>query len=282
MKYLLFGLFCVISACSKSGGGGGGNSYAAVPKIFNDDLKTIENVSYSSKPVPSDSGSSILFSRAFVNDGSPAAFVRERIRLPYAEEVLMEMRLAEKNHLQNSITLRQFLGKQQQKDSKFRVASNYGVAIWSAVKYQGFDVVLINGSQKIDVDSPHIGLVGFTKNFLKNLSGSNEPVESRISIYVHEARHSDCPTTESATTGCGYPHIICPQEHEMAGLPACDDLSWGSYAFGGIYLNYMKYKYPEKSEGYRRLDFYAADQYSRLTTEALHALATENPNFDTY
>ncbi|MCC6278493.1 MAG: hypothetical protein IT289_11320 [Oligoflexia bacterium] len=112
---------------------------------------------------------------------------------------------------------------------------------------------------EIPITTPRVGIMGFGKGYRKfEMIGGQVyviPPEIRVSILVHEARHSDCSTpysiediqkarkAESARqfieelerTDCGYVHTFCPKGHAYEGIPACDKEPWGAYMIGTIY-----------------------------------------------
>jgi hypothetical protein len=53
----------------------------------------------------------------------------------------------------------------------------------------------------------------------------------RLSVYFHEARHSD-----GHGKSLGFMHAICPQGHDYEGLPACDSSLNGAYTVGAEIL----------------------------------------------
>jgi len=70
----------------------------------------------------------------------------------------------------------------------------------------------------------------------------------RMSILVHEARHSDCTggLTQSdlsqlaagarpESKSCGHSHVVCPAGHKLQGLYGCEIQPWGAYFTGAAF-----------------------------------------------
>lgn len=121
----------------------------------------------------------------------------------------------------------------------------------------------------VSADSPRVGIVAFTPRFsnLKNF-------ESRISVFVHEARHSDCPDGFD-NQDCAYSHVIC-QSGDFVGEPACDSMAWGAYSVGWIYLREKISQYQEYSGDYRILEAMIFDIQSRIDEAALVEMNNED------
>jgi hypothetical protein len=58
---------------------------------------------------------------------------------------------------------------------------------------------------------------------------SKVPVLS--SILFHEARHGD-----GHAENLGFPHSVCPRDHDYSGKKACDRASNGAYAISALYF----------------------------------------------
>jgi len=63
---------------------------------------------------------------------------------------------------------------------------------------------------------------------------------------------------------CGHTHVICPDSHEMHGLPACDNESWGAYTVAAVYLHAMKRVEDEHEINWQIVNSMAIDADSRV------------------
>jgi hypothetical protein len=132
----------------------------------------------------------------------------------------------------------------QQPEPKDMGALNIGTALWFSrelLRPNSFQFKF--GDKMLDVDSSRVGIVLLGSAYTADL-----PVILRSSVFVHEARHSDCtgglPKSDLALLDagqlptqqeCGHLHVECPQDHPLAGLPACDNGAWGAYMVQTLY-----------------------------------------------
>ncbi len=124
------------------------------------------------------------------------------------------------------------------------VMSNYGTALYSvsiSTKYLlGLELhTHENGLERIIIDSPRVGIAKIGEGLFQSrlsdktidsygmkkdeVDGMNR--SSRITTYLHEARHSD-----GTGSDLGMGHSLCPKKHDYAGLYACEDAVNGPYA----------------------------------------------------
>jgi hypothetical protein len=113
----------------------------------------------------------------------------------------------------------------------------------------------IFGNERLPFESTRTGLIELGPRYFEKLNpelpNSKIPTSrfERISFLIHEARHSDCTgglssqDLEKVMRGqpianrlCGYEHILCPTGHKYAGVGACEDIPWGSYAVETSFL----------------------------------------------
>jgi hypothetical protein len=140
-------------------------------------------------------------------------------------------------------------------------AFNYGMSLWmDAILSNTSASFTLNGKTE-PIDSPRVGIVVLGPGYTDVVQGDDGhfyrlPMEFRLSLLVHEARHSDCTggmnqaqinTVKAFTNStqyieyfqngtCGHMHTICPPSHEFHGLAACDLQAWGAYAIQAEYL----------------------------------------------
>ncbi|HVJ66182.1 MAG TPA: hypothetical protein VM901_13070 [Bdellovibrionota bacterium] len=102
----------------------------------------------------------------------------------------------------------------------------------------------------LPLDDSRVGLVSLGKSFFQ-ISHPLPAVEhlARMSLLVHEARHSDCTHgirrsdlkkmimgIEASDKTCGQVHVVCPEGHDYAGVHACDASPWGAYAVDSVFV----------------------------------------------
>jgi hypothetical protein len=133
----------------------------------------------------------------------------------------------------------------------YRMAANIGMALWLQAELARPQVLAFAvGQQPVVLDSSRVGIMqlgeGYTKK--KAFGGYKFPAIQRIATFIHEARHSDCTGGISEAElaalargetipshSCGHRHVVCPEGHELAGLPACDAHAWGAYSVEAIF-----------------------------------------------
>lgn len=99
--------------------------------------------------------------------------------------------------------------------------------------------ITIPGFSKIEIRSPRVGIVRvgdelFSPSLQRfGLAGNDvnsEPYTiQRLGTFFHEARHSD-----GNGEHLGFPHAVCPEGHDFAGIKACDHTQNGSYTVGAL------------------------------------------------
>ncbi|MBC7692465.1 MAG: hypothetical protein H7222_11940 [Methylotenera sp.] len=155
------------------------------------------------------------------------------------------------------------------------LASNIGTPLWlysETIKPQ--KVQFRVGNQAVPVSSSRVGIVMLGEGYRQNVG-----TMLRLSTLVHEARHSDCtggisradvqrihdgqlPTQKT----CGHLHVDCPVGHPLAGLPACDDHSWGAYAIELVFTAITSRECTNCSETQKQQALaIASDSASRIT-----------------
>lgn len=127
------------------------------------------------------------------------------------------------------------------------VMSNLGTAIYKWGKRTNtllsfnVDAKIHNRNKNIIIRSPRIGIVQIGAGlFSKNLSANSKNPAAisnsivRLGTIFHEARHSDGNGEK-----LGFYHSVCPINHDLAGLPACDENLNGAYTVGAMMLKEM-------------------------------------------
>lgn len=197
-------------------------------------------------------------------------------------------------------------------------AANLGAVIFLAGVINNVDLkIRFADGETVEADSPRVGLIqlgsgyraklvqkngeaaGGEQKIWQDFKGIKLPSVIRQATLLHEARHSDCTGGLTATDlepvrdatsyetfvrdfkkpQCTHFHVICPEDHSLAGLPACDALPWGAYSVDLIYLaaKLATFKASDgdaisESEGghvaMQLIEAAAADRISRLTFSA--------------
>lgn len=172
------------------------------------------------------------------------------------------------------------------------VARNIGVELWY-YKFAHAHTQIMLGRVPLEIERPELGLIQLGRHYdVKGVGGS---VPVRVAQLLHEGRHSDCakPLSDEdislvARDGrpqnlmCGYPHSICPIDHDYGGQFGCDELAWGAYSFSAIYLAHVFFHCTSCSSLEKEQALVlAADHYSRiLPLEGMlaHTLAKSTKN----
>lgn len=120
----------------------------------------------------------------------------------------------------------------EEEEEKFETSmSNVGTALYIVGKKVNLPLAIKwDESTTVAIRSPRVGLFQVGPGFFKSNFGpveSDASAISRLETLFHESRHSD-GTGEST----GFLHIPCPEGHDYAGAPACDDSSNGPYTVG--------------------------------------------------
>ena len=160
------------------------------------------------------------------------------------------------------------------------MASNIGMALWFLQKtYEPKRLLFKLGKAEMPLESSRIGIIKLGEGYLLGrINGIPLNPIVRSGILVHEARHSDCTggiwksDIERLKSNqlpenkmCGHLHVMCPEGHTMAGLPACDAQPWGAYSIAGIYYGRVAKKCMNCSEREKQIaQIHALEQFSRV------------------
>jgi hypothetical protein len=284
------GLGLGLTACGGGGGGGGGAAGdTTTTQLFNSDVAAL-----SGTEVKSISKANAMIDNSFTKifGGSSAAdvkaFVETRVKHVYAVAEIQAFTadiVFTGGHVETR-PLKDLFGNSEDPEVNPNSGSQLagvnfggGLAIMQAQNHVKVKVNLPSG--QIEANTSRIGLIGLTKAYsvLKDSANNDIPIplEGRVSVLIHEGRHSDCPDSFDAPN-CGYPHRICPAGHNLAGEPACDNSAWGPYAMQAIYLSATVDNYPAKSFESRVIDALATDNFSRVTQADLNLMSTTSPD----
>jgi len=159
------------------------------------------------------------------------------------------------------------------------MAANLGMQFW----YQGLidqtTKSLLIDDRAVAITSKDAGIMLIGEAYTEAL-----PREFRNEILIHEARHSDCTgglSTDdikvarnasyyedfyknSKSTTCGHFHSICPDEHDYAGVLACDDKPWGAYSVGFVYAAAVTPSLDVTTESYQLMKALELDAKTRF------------------
>lgn len=134
----------------------------------------------------------------------------------------------------------------QSSRTAFKIAINRS-SIWLSGLLTNQTQVIYIGDNVVPVRDPRIGIVS-----LIHYLDSERPIAQilRLQTLVHEARHSDCTGglndddydsfyqgDFSIGSQCLHGHVVCPTEHSLAGLNACDPRPWGAYSMAAVFSN---------------------------------------------
>ncbi len=152
------------------------------------------------------------------------------------------------------------------------LARNLGFGVWLAGLASGTAPYYNIGGYNILFDDPRVGVMLIGPGYLQ----SSQPI--RQATLLHEARHSDCTggydkqnivnfgrsgdVADLKDHACGHTHIKC-ESGVYSGEYACDDLPWGAYSIGYVYMTAIASKqtdYIQRSD----VEAAAADSLDRL------------------
>jgi hypothetical protein len=266
---VIFTLAVTVAACGGGGGGSSGGGGGEKPKRTESEQirlmqKDVAKLKVTEKYYLE------LYDR-FANDsvkkvfgGQTGAaltnFFETRIKHSYTEEELEDATL--------NVSSFKYRGWDQnissaldQESKAVTGASNIGTSLWLRGAVENVPLVLSVLGLNIPIDSTRVGIMMFGPGYFEfaTLKKTGKevvvPSEYRNMILLHEARHSDCTggTTQSdlqiirdaknfkeflakyKKIKCGHLHALCPQNHELRDITACDEQPWGAYSVGAIY-----------------------------------------------
>ena len=120
------------------------------------------------------------------------------------------------------------------------IMSNIGAALYLGQKMQSvYFSVGIPGAGDVKINSPRVGIFkigeGMFLPLLRKSGGTDYQSFAnsiwRLSVFFHEARHSD-----GNGKSLGFIHAVCPEGHAYAGYNACDKNLNGPYTVGAQFI----------------------------------------------
>lgn len=209
----------------------------ATQNTVNDDFKNISKIKLSTKDQ--------LFRDIFGGSTSKDVlnFIDDRVSIivPFGFDPELSQLISTENDSDNTSAV-----DDRKDEEKATVAENLGVAFWLASVVENIPSLRMKlGNSYLSLNSPRVGIVKLGKHY------TEFDQFTRMSTWVHEARHSDCtgglsdsqinsvrkskdPKVAQNWT-CGHLHTICPKGHLYEGFAACDNSDWGAYAVGAVF-----------------------------------------------
>jgi hypothetical protein len=152
------------------------------------------------------------------------------------------------------------------------VMGNLGTGIYLDGKMSrqlwGYRFKTATNESIVSVTSPRVGLLQVGEGLFKTAINPHNPNASsnsllRLSVLIHEARHSD-----GRGTSTGFTHAICPRSHSYYNVAACDRNENGPYSIEAEFMKQtivhcLKDRLCTAGEA-EVLSFMAVDNYSRI------------------
>ncbi len=286
MKFSFLITLGIISAfLTACGGGGGGGSAPKGGELFKKDMEWLSRSTLmSAKSVDGQMNGALTKAFGGSANSDVSLFIEERIKYVYnvSEALNFKVLFYSSGSLLGTMTMRDLIGGETDPAKDFTAGMNIGTGLAMEEYNNGYDIKVQLPEGLVEAGSYRMGLVFITKHYSVQLGDKGKqytrPTEGRVSILVHEARHSDCPNGQGKAD-CGFGHGECTSG-DMAGLPACDNSLWGPYAMGALYLKATQNNHPYDSTEYRIIEFMADDALSRLDTAQKNALYNSDPELD--
>ncbi|MFM8268677.1 MAG: hypothetical protein ACKN9V_00680 [Pseudomonadota bacterium] len=127
------------------------------------------------------------------------------------------------------------------RNSLTTIMVNIGSALYRYGKQNSRILTLDVGGQTIYIKSPRVGVIQIAEGLFTSWSVRNTAPDTlansliRLSVYFHEARHSD-GNGENVT----FPHAMCPDWHDYGGNYSCDSSSNGPYVVDSVMLRNLR------------------------------------------
>lgn len=274
----------LLTAC---GGGGSGSSSPKGSELFKKDMEWLSTSSMmSAKSV--DGQMNGAFTKAFggTSNYDVSLFIEERVKYVYglSEAANFSVLFYENGSLLGKMTMSGLFGHENDPSKRTLLGLNAGAGLARREFETGYEIKVELPEGRVDAGSHRLGLIFLTGNYSTQMGQGGKryprPFEGRVSILVHEARHSDCPNGPGEAD-CGFSHRDCTTG-EMAGLPACDNNFWGPYAIGALYLKATLNNHPYGSLEYRIIELMADDSLTRLDSAQKNALYNSEPELSSF
>lgn len=288
MKYsslITLGVISIILAAC--GSGGGGSSAPKGGELFKKDMEWLSTSSMmSGKSVDGQMNGALTKAFGGTTNSDVSLFIEDRIKYVYSlsEAANFSVLFYENASYLGTMTVARLFGHENEPSKRTLLGLNAGAGLAHREFETGYDLKVELPEGRVDAGSFRLGLVFLTKNYSTQIGDKGRkygrPREGRVSILVHEARHSDCPSGYGEAD-CGFSHRECTSG-DMAGLPACDDSFWGPYAMGALYLKATQNNHLYGSVEYRIIEFMADDALSRLDSAQKNALYNSEPELNSF
>lgn len=287
-RFFLISLMSLVYVGCGGGSGGGSSTGTPTTRIFENDMNLLSNDSqFSAKATDNQMNGAMTKVFGGTESRDVHRFIQERVKHVYSfDEILgFNIDVFSNNQKVYSGTLKSMAGEDENDSGPLNIAgANIGAGLAMAEYSENLEIKIHLPNGIKDAGSLRLGLVALTKYYsmIPTHDGKeiSVPLDGRISVLVHEGRHSDCPKG-FAYDDCGFMHRKCTSG-PAAGYPACDNSYWGPYALGGLYLKSALAKYRSGSMDYRIIQALMDDSFSRLTESQMDALYTTNPELNSF
>lgn len=295
LSVISLGTCAALTACGGGGGGGGGGSIDA-QKAFSDDMKALSGTKVTSEKV-ANAEIPDSYTKVF-GSASPAAvksFIQARVKHVYAYDQLenFQVEFTSNGKTLGAGTIAQWSGGLGKNYGATR-GVNYSSIAGNHMANPNVNVTVFTPNGPVNAQSYRVGLVGLTPGYANmevyNVSTKTTMqmptlLEDRISVLVHEGRHSDCHDTSQIgnpnPTNCGYGHAKC-LSGPLAGAEACESVPWGAYGIQLVYMLAIQNNYAFGTDGYRYIDQMIDDLRSRFaqSPQTLATMKASDPQLD--
>lgn len=282
---LLTTCFFLISCGSDSNGPGGSPSAS----LFQRDMKWLaSDTTYSAKALDTQMNGALQKAFGGIESSDVHNFISERVKYVYSFDEIMGFPITVRQQGQTVFSgkLKELMGEEEaEDDGPLSIAGvNIGAGLAFVTATSDLDIKIRLPVGEKQAGSFRLGLVGIAKaySYVEDADGKlyARPPEARVSVLVHEGRHSDCPNGATASD-CGFMHSECTTG-PAKGYVACDNSFWGPYAMDHLYLRGALNKYPMDSIEARIIEIMVDDSASRLTSQQMEALFKTEPELNSY
>lgn len=249
-----------ILSCGKSN-----KSAPATPKdLYAADIQNISKMTYT-KSSSEHSYFSSAFRNVFGGNNTEVVvnYLKERVRVALNESDLEDAKISSDRPL----TYVEWMSDGQNlhnedNEKSVTIASNLGAAYAMIGRVNATVPTLITRAGSFPIASTRAGIISLSKHYAPTykIQGNNlpHPLLARLSIIVHEGRHSDCTggfpadhvmKAQAAQSiddfiakinvpqaQCSHMHVKCPAGSQLEGIYACDKSVWNAYGVQAIYL----------------------------------------------
>ncbi len=288
IRLLSISVLCLLFAACSNGGGGG--SSPSTNSVFDRDMKWLASDSqYSGKATDVQMNGALTKAFGGTEKSDIHQFIKARVKHVYSYNEMLTFNTSVKQDGQVLFNgpLKELIGNEdlQPTEGDIKVqGANIGAGLAMAEAQSGYDLSIRLPTGQQELGSFRVGLVALTRYYsILPTADKKElaiPAEGRISVLIHEGRHSDCPRGLEAED-CGFFHRTCTSG-AAEGFAGCDNSIWGPYALGAIYLRGALANYDSNSLEFRILEFMMDDSFSRLTNDQMDALYNTEPLLNSF